>query len=62
MSNKRKEIERWREELWSRYQEAPEPESEEIRRELLDPLTPAQQSGETENRAIQEMGREMGKL
>jgi len=56
-----KEIEKLCEEIWGRYKEAREPRSEEMKRELVQALTLAQEA-QAESAAINQMSVEVGRL
>jgi hypothetical protein len=56
-----KEIEKLCDEIWGRYREAREPKSEEMKRELVEALTLAQQA-RAESATVNEMSVEAGRL
>ena len=56
-----KEIEKLCDEIWGRYREAREPKSEEMKRELVEALTLAQQA-QAESATVNEMSVEAGRL
>ena len=61
MVHAQKEIEKLCEEIWKRYRETREPRSEEMKRELVQALTLAQEA-QAESATINEMSVEVGRL